>query len=96
MVKGLVAEALGGRPPVRAAAAGRGGGCDREGGDEDDPLINQDGCGRFYGLLETCLGEHGRDWRKCQAELQAWKKCNLQSSGTKAPPAPAAAPPKPR
>ena len=52
------------------------GACDREGGDEDEPVINQDGCGRFYGLLESCLGDHGRDWRKCQAQLQAWKKCH--------------------
>ena len=53
-------------PPAQAAGA-----CDREGGDDDDPIINQDGCGRFYGLLEECMGEHNRDWRKCQAQLRA-------------------------
>ena len=68
-----------------AARAATGGGCDREGGDEDDPIIYQDGCGQFYGLLEECLGENGRDWRRCQAQLAAWKKCNLQSKARKAP-----------
>ena len=59
-----------------SAVAGRSAGCDREGGDEDSPLVNQDGCGRFYGLVEACLGENDRDWRKCQAPLKAWRECH--------------------
>jgi hypothetical protein len=39
--------------------------------DEDDGLINQQGCGKVYLLLEECLGMHDRDWRKCQAEVRA-------------------------
>lgn len=41
--------------------------CDRTGEDDDD-LINQQGCGKLYLVLEECLGEHERDWRKCQQE----------------------------
>lgn len=50
------------------------GGCDRT-ADDDDGLINQQGCGKLYLQLEECLGEHDRDWRKCQAEVKAWKSC---------------------
>lgn len=39
--------------------------------DEDDGLINQQGCGKIYLFLEECLGHHDRDWRKCQAEVRA-------------------------
>eukprot|EP01051_Picozoa_sp_SAG22_P006010 SAG22_NODE_378_length_11517_cov_26.335523_9_plen_83_part_00 len=80
---------------MAARGGGAQGGCDREGGDDDDPIINQDGCGKFYGLLEQCLGEGGRDWRRCQAQLQAWKQCSLESKRKAAPPAAAAAPPPP-
>jgi hypothetical protein len=68
-------------PPAQAAGA-----CDREGGDDDDPIINQDGCGRFYGLLEECMGEHNRDWRKCQAQLQAWRVCSERAKQQRQPP----------
>ena len=50
------------------------GGCDRT-ADDDDGLINQQGCAKLYLQLEECLGEHDRDWRKCQAEVKAWKSC---------------------
>lgn len=40
-----------------------------------DPLVNQQGCGRVYAQLETCLGEHDRDWRACQAQVEALKDC---------------------
>lgn len=32
----------------------------------DDPRTDQQGCGRVYQKLETCLGEQNRDWRACQ------------------------------
>ncbi|CAL5221447.1 g3637 [Coccomyxa viridis] len=43
--------------------------------EEDDPLLNQQGCGKVYALLEECLAENNRDWRACQKEVQAWKLC---------------------
>ena len=43
--------------------------CDRLDPD-DDGLINQQGCGQLYLKLEECLGEHERDWRRCQAEAR--------------------------
>lgn len=45
---------------------------------EDDGLINQQGCGKVYLILEECLGLHDRDWRKCQAEVRA----SLRVSGS--------------
>merc|ERR1711976_311539 len=40
-----------------------------------DPLVDQQGCGKVYARLETCLGENDRDWRRCQAEVVALKEC---------------------
>ena len=34
-------------------------------------------CRDLYGILEECLGDHERDWRRCQAELEAFKRCRL-------------------
>jgi hypothetical protein len=51
-----------------------GGGCDRE-YVEDDSLLNQQGCGALYAALEDCLGEHERDWTKCQPEVKAFGRC---------------------
>ena len=61
-------------------------GCDRE-NVEDVSLTNQQGCGGKYELLETCLAEHERDWRKCQHELQGFRACyaNWQANKKKAP-----------
>ncbi|KAK9822417.1 hypothetical protein WJX74_003884 [Apatococcus lobatus] len=41
----------------------------------DDPLTDQQGCGRVYQRLEVCLGEHNRDWRACQKEVQDLQAC---------------------
>ena len=40
-------------------------------------------CRDLYGILEECLGDHGRDWRRCQAELEAFKRCRLGQGGTR-------------
>ncbi len=32
----------------------------------EDPLLAQTGCAAPYTRLEECLGEHDRDWTKCQ------------------------------
>ena len=40
-----------------------------------DPMVDQQGCGRLYAQLEECLGEHDRDWRRCQSELKAFRGC---------------------
>ncbi|CAN0235541.1 unnamed protein product, partial [Ascophyllum nodosum] len=34
------------------------------------------GCSADYYKLEDCLGEHDRDWRRCQEQVKALKKCN--------------------
>ena len=39
-------------------------------------MIEKSGCNDFYSSLEECLGENARDWRKCQLEVKALKKCN--------------------
>lgn len=31
-----------------------------------------------YLRLEECLGEHDRDWRRCQNEVQALRACNAR------------------
>jgi hypothetical protein len=83
---------LAGRPTLTGMAdpAVRGG-CDRT-ADDDDGLIDQQGCGKLYLQLEECLGEHSRDWRKCQAEVKAWKACYAAfQASSQAPPSVAAA-----
>jgi hypothetical protein len=34
-----------------------------------EKMIEKSGCNDIYGVLEECLGEHDRDWRKCQVEV---------------------------
>ena len=50
---------------------------DDEGEEEDwvDPQTDQQGCGRLYEVLEECLGENDRDWRRCGRELGAFRRC---------------------
>ena len=33
-------------------------------------LIEKTGCSEVYEHLEECLGEHDRDWRRCQARVR--------------------------
>ena len=51
--------------------------------EEVDPLVNQQGCGRIYALLEDCLADTDRDWRKCQPQVQALKACHSKATGIK-------------
>ena len=46
-----------------------------------DPLVDQQGCGRVYAQLETCLGEHDRDWRACQDQVKALRDCYQKATG---------------
>lgn len=48
-----------------------------------EALIDQQGCGKIYEKVEECLGENNRDWRKCQTEVDAWKRCFQLSQGIK-------------
>lgn len=41
-----------------------------------DDMIDKSGCSLVYYKLEECLGEHDRDWRKCQSEVKALQICN--------------------
>lgn len=34
-----------------------------------EEAIDRSGCSKDYYKLEDCLGEHDRDWRKCQAQV---------------------------
>jgi cytochrome c oxidase assembly factor 4 len=43
-----------------------------------DDMIEKMGCSKDYYKLEDCLGEHDRDWTKCQAEVKMLKQCNDQ------------------
>ena len=65
-----------------------GGGGDRENVD-DESLLDQQGCGHLHLKLEECLGEHDRDWRKCQPEVKAFGKCysSWKQKQQQAPPA---------
>eukprot|EP00241_Pyramimonas_parkeae_P013599 CAMPEP_0114256630 /NCGR_PEP_ID=MMETSP0058-20121206/18273_1 /TAXON_ID=36894 /ORGANISM="Pyramimonas parkeae, CCMP726" /LENGTH=72 /DNA_ID=CAMNT_0001371245 /DNA_START=301 /DNA_END=522 /DNA_ORIENTATION=+ len=52
--------------------------------DEDiDPMVDQQGCGKVYAMLEECLGENDRDWRKCQDEVEKLKVCYQRATGSK-------------
>jgi hypothetical protein len=39
-------------------------------------MIEDGGCSDVYYKLEECLGEHNREWRKCQLEVHALQKCS--------------------
>ncbi|CAM9921865.1 unnamed protein product [Hapterophycus canaliculatus] len=47
------------------------------GGEVDiEEAIDKSGCSSVYYRLEDCLGEHDRDWRRCQEQVKALKACN--------------------
>ena len=49
----------------------------REVGDGSDPwatAVNRTGCVKEYEAVEKCQLDH-RDWRKCQAEVLAFREC---------------------
>lgn len=45
-------------------------------GEDIEQMIDRHSCSDLYYRLEHCLGEHDRDWRKCQAEVKSLKSCN--------------------
>lgn len=53
--------------------------------EEEDPYVTQlADCSQVYLQLETCLGEHDRDWTKCQdlvKKLQACSQLNQKQQG---------------
>ena len=49
-----------------------------------DEMIDQSGCSKVYAMLEECLGENNRDWKKCQVEVKDLKTCsNTQTKAKK-------------
>ena len=40
-----------------------------------DERIDSSGCGADYRLLEECIVEAERDWRKCQHQVIALRRC---------------------
>ncbi len=38
-------------------------------------MIDKSGCGDVYMILEECLGEYDRDWRRCQSQVKALRRC---------------------
>lgn len=49
-------------------------------GDDVERMVEEGACGAVYLALEECLGEHGRDWRRCQAEVKALAACNKRAA----------------
>lgn len=41
-----------------------------------DGIIEKSGCSVTYFALEECMGEHDRDWRKCQEAVKALRSCS--------------------
>jgi hypothetical protein len=39
-------------------------------------LIDKFKCSKEYYSLEDCLGEHDRDWKRCQAQVKILRQCN--------------------
>eukprot|EP00920_Eleutheroschizon_duboscqi_P016596 GHVT01039366.1.p1 GENE.GHVT01039366.1~~GHVT01039366.1.p1 ORF type:complete len:163 (+),score=32.55 GHVT01039366.1:146-634(+) len=44
-------------------------------GEDVDDKIDSTGCKCEYSLLEDCLFDHDKDWRKCQQELRVFRDC---------------------
>jgi len=44
-----------------------------------DAMIEKSGCSASYFQLEECLGEHDRDWRKCQEQVKELQRCSTKS-----------------
>ena len=49
-----------------------------------ESMIDRSGCGAPYYELEECLGEHDRDWKKCQKEVRDLQTCSLQQNKARA------------
>lgn len=55
------------------------------GGEVDiEEAINRSGCSLEYYQLEECLGEHNRDWRRCQEQVPTCSRrcyCTIPFAG---------------
>ncbi len=40
-------------------------------------MVDKSPCAKEYYALEECLGEHDRNWTKCQKEVHALKSCSV-------------------
>jgi len=46
-------------------------------------IIEAHPCASVVSALEECMGEHDRDWTKCQREVTALRKCNQRADTEK-------------
>jgi hypothetical protein len=51
-----------------------------DGGVDIGDLIDASPCSRQYYVLEECLGEHDRNWSKCQVQVRALRECSVATS----------------
>lgn len=54
--------------------------------DDFEVILEKSGCSQFHYALQDCYFEH-KDWRKCQKEMEAFKKCVNQQQQNKQKPA---------
>ena len=47
-----------------------------------ETLLEKSGCAKLHYALQDCYFEHN-DWRKCQKEMQEFKKCVEQKAAQK-------------
>ena len=52
--------------------------------DVKQALEEASGCGALHAALESCLADAGRDWRACQLDVRALKRCTEQVRAAKA------------
>ncbi len=50
-----------------------------------DDRIEASGCAETYREMEDCIVEAERDWRKCQKQVQAFRKCMDQKVHSEKP-----------
>ena len=43
-------------------------------------VIEKSGCSLLYELLEECLGENDRDWKRCRESLEAFRDCHSKNN----------------
>ncbi|OEH77221.1 hypothetical protein cyc_05585 [Cyclospora cayetanensis] len=44
-------------------------------GEDVDDKIEGTGCSKEYGILQDCLDDTDKDWRKCQKQLRSFQQC---------------------
>lgn len=48
---------------------------EKEEKDTYELMLEQSGCIQQHEALQDCFFDNGRDWRKCQNEMKAFKEC---------------------